>query len=139
LARNSILDGRTRSEATALGLRVVDVDGQRDLPTMVEHVTELLMPALTNAARARTGRQRQTLRRTENDAMVTNVTAWLADIAPSTPPDPLLLPFACECAQLGCTAEVEHTPADYQTLRAADHPITAPHDAMHANEPDAGP
>ncbi|MGW5361953.1 hypothetical protein [Actinopolymorpha pittospori] len=137
LTRNSILDGRTRSEATALALRVVDVDGQRDLPTMIEHVTELLKPALTNVPRARTGRQRQTLRRTENDAMVANVKAWLADIAPRTPPDPLLLPFACECAQLGCAAEVEQTPADYQAMRTTDGLITAPHHATPADKPEA--
>lgn len=137
LRRNGILDGRTRSEASDLGLRVVDVDGKRDLPTMIEHVTELLMPALTEVPRARTGRQRQALRRAENDAMVTNVKAWLADIAPRTPPDPLHLPFACECAQLGCTAEVERTPADYRTMRTADRIITAPHHATPTDEPAA--
>ena len=137
LTRNSILDGRTRSEATALGLGVVDVDGSRDLPTMIEHVTELLAPALTNAPRAHNGRQRQKLRRTENDAMVTNVLAWLDDIAPSTPPDPLLLPFACECARLGCTAEVQRTPAEYQAVRTADRTITAPDHATPADEPEA--
>ncbi|GAA4986245.1 hypothetical protein [Actinopolymorpha pittospori] len=136
LTRNSILDGRTRSEATTLGLRVVDVDGRRDLPTMIEHVTELLTPALTNAPRAHNGRQRQTLRRTENDAMVTNVKAWLADIAPRTPPDPLPLPFVCECARPGCTAEVEHTPAEYQAMRTADGLITAPHHATPTDKPE---
>ncbi|MGH3489135.1 MAG: hypothetical protein ACRDP8_14650 [Actinopolymorphaceae bacterium] len=120
LTRNAILDARTRSEAIGLGLSVIDVDGSRDLPTTVTHLIDLLTPALAKVPKARTGRQRSALRRFENDTMVTNVTAWLADMAPSAPPDPLLLPFACECERLGCTAESKRTPSEYEVLRAAD-------------------
>ncbi|MEQ4208925.1 hypothetical protein [Actinopolymorpha sp. B9G3] len=135
LARNDLLDARVRSEATAHGLRVVEVDGARDLPTMIDHAADLLAHPLANAPRARTGRQRRALRRSENDTMITNVRAWLADIGPTGPPDPLLLPFACECDRLGCTAEVERTPADHEALRATDRHITAPDHAVPADEP----
>ena len=125
LARNDLLDARIRSEATAHGLRVVDVDGGRDLTTMIDHVADLLAHPLANAPRVRTGRARGALRRSENDTMITNVKAWLADAGPAGPPEPPHVPFACECERLGCAAEVHQTPADHETLRAAGHRITA--------------
>jgi hypothetical protein len=125
LDRNAILDARTRSEATRLGLRVIDVDGCRDLPSMITSIVDLLGPLLANAPRARTGRRRSGMRRHENDTMVANVTAWLADMAPSAPPDPLMLPFACECERLGCTAELHQTPGEYGAQRTAGRGIVA--------------
>jgi hypothetical protein len=125
LARNDLLDARIRSEATAHGLRVVDVDGGRDLTTMIDHVADLLAHPLANAPRVRTGRARGALRRSENDTMITNVKAWLADAGPAGPPEPPHVPFACECERLGCAAEVHRTVADHETLRAAGHRITA--------------
>jgi hypothetical protein len=135
LARNAILDARTRSEATALGLRVVDVDGTRDVSATIAYVTELLGPVLADAPRARTGRQRSTFRRVENDAMMTNVTAWLADLGPHRPDGPLELPFACECERLGCTAELMLGPAAYEAARDSGRAITAPGPADHEGSP----
>ena len=126
LARNDLLDHRTREEASTLGLRIVEVDGARDLPATIHHLTALLDPALAPAPRARSGEERRSLRQVENDAMAGNVRAWLADLGPDAPPGPTHLPFACECERLGCAAEVQRTPADHANLRGVGRPIVAP-------------
>jgi hypothetical protein len=136
LARNAILDARIRSEATDRRLRVVDVDGSRDVPAAIAHVTKLLEPVLADLPKARTGQQRSNFRQIENDAMMTNVTAWLADLGPHQPSGTLELPFACECERLGCTAELMLDPSAYEAARADGHPITSPeHDELPAGAP----
>ena len=133
LARNALIDSRTRSETAELGLRVVDVDGQRDLPAMIEHITDLLAPVLSDVPPAGSGQQRGALRRAENDAMMTNVAAWLADLGPNGPKGSLRFPFGCECERLGCASEVSRTQADYTAVRLASGAITAPEHPDNAN------
>jgi hypothetical protein len=106
LARNRLLDNRTRSEAAALGLTVIDVDGRQDIEAMVMNVLPV-----DRLPRARIGSLRSRMRRAENDAMVGNVRSFRADLGPDAPPE-WPVPFLCECDRLGCTELVELTPTE---------------------------
>jgi hypothetical protein len=124
LERNRLLDARLQQEATDRGMGIIDVDTTRDLPTMIKEVSDRLAPALKSMPRIRTGDQRRRIRTAENDAMMANTLAFLADVKPGTPPtDPL--PFLCECQHLGCDQIVPRTPPQYEQQRAMLTPITA--------------
>jgi hypothetical protein len=122
LARNKLLDDRTRSEAEVLGLRVIDVDGRQDVEAAVERVIDLL--PIDRLPRARVGSRRSRIRQAENDTMVRNVRSFRADLGPDAPPE-WPVPFLCECDRLGCSKLVELTPSQ---AAVADRPIVSPDD-----------
>lgn len=125
IARDTILSDRIRRDAPE---SVLDVDGTRDLPEMIERVGAYFRDAIAAGPRIADGATRQRVRRFENDVMVQNVRAFLAELGPQAPAEPAPLPFACECDRLGCEQLVEATLPRYERARAAGsgHLLAAP-------------
>lgn len=122
LERNALLDDMIRTQANALDLTVVTVDGRRDLSAMVDSIRDYFAPAVRSLPRFRSGEHRRRVRKIENDAMVGNIRSFLADMGSQAPPPRPHL-FCCECEQLGCASLVECTLDAYDALRDADMPV----------------
>jgi len=97
LVKDRIYADRVSSLARECGFPVLVMDGERDLTADVES----LLDVPEGAADLRTAR------RWENEAVASNIRAWLA--SPEAPAEDSGYPFACECGLRGCGETVRLT------------------------------
>ncbi|HVX43076.1 MAG TPA: hypothetical protein VHC49_04300 [Mycobacteriales bacterium] len=122
IARDTILSDRIRREA---GDAVFEVDGTRDLSTMVDLVGGYFREQIAVGPRIADGAMRQRVRRFENDVMVENVRAFRAELGSRAPAVFAPLPFTCECDRLGCELLVEVALPQYEEARVERRDLLA--------------
>lgn len=119
LQRDVLLSDRCRTEAKERGYAVWDVDGSVDLPTTIDRVGDHFADAIATGPRLTTGAARQRRRRTENDDMLRNLRAYLAEVGAAARGP---LPFVCECERPGCEELVRLRPDEHDAIRASRTP-----------------
>ena len=103
LVKDRLYAHRVAALARERGFPVLVMDGSRDLVADVESLLEI--PDGTADLRA--------VRRWENEAVASNLRAWLA--SPEAPREHHGYPFACECGRRGCGDTVQLTIEEFDT------------------------
>lgn len=116
--RDVLVTELLRQQAVDLGLRTIEVDGSRTLNETVQVVMEALRELPNGLRCAEDGRQREQIRRRENEVVAHQLAAYWRDMGRDVMPDAPEGPFSCECLQLGCDREAMLSVTDY-TRRAA--------------------
>jgi hypothetical protein len=112
LARDAILNELIRDQATGLGLSLLEVDGSRTLPEMMDAVADHFAEQIAAGPRARDGGEHRHIRRQENVAIHGNLCSFRAHLGLAQAP---VFDFACECGTLGCRERVLLTVDEYGT------------------------
>jgi hypothetical protein len=134
LARDGILNETIRSQAAGLGLSLLEVDGSRTLPEMMDAVADHFAEQIAAGPRARHGAEHRRIRREENVGIHGNLCSFRAHLGLAEPP---VFDFACECGTLGCRERVLLTIDEYGTALAPPEWYVVRR--AHAGEGDAVP
>jgi hypothetical protein len=116
---------RIEAEAAEAGVRVVTVDGSRDVAQIVAEVEEIVKDALARGPRAETAGERQALRREANEAIAAQVRGYYARAWADGDADAVVRSFICECGDAACH---EFVPIPVGALRN-QHPRASGHQA----------
>jgi hypothetical protein len=112
LARDAILNELIRDQAAGLSLSLLEVDGSRTLPEMMDAVADHFAEQIAAGPRARDGAEHRRIRRQENVGIHGNLRSFRAHLGLAEPP---VFDFACECETLGCRERVLLTVDEYAT------------------------
>ena len=100
-------------EAGVRGLRVLRVDGSRDLASMREAVEEAFRGVLERGPRATSREARRALRRDENRRWLRQILTYLEREPAAGRPDDAEYRFACECGHSACDRVVVTAVSEY--------------------------
>jgi hypothetical protein len=103
-------------DALARGLRVMRVDGSRDLAQMAHAVEEIFAPTIATGPRASERESRRLLRRQDNLLVLRQVSTYFERRPGAGDPATSPVPFACECGGAGCAAHVRTTLLEAQRV-----------------------
>jgi hypothetical protein len=108
-------------EAHEHGVRVLTIDGTRDVDAVAAQVEQLFEPILRAGPRAETIAERRALLREANAAIVDQVRGYYGRPWASGDPEPVAREFFCECGETACVEVVLASVA-----QAASAPVVAP-------------
>lgn len=114
LARDAILNELIRGQTSGPGLSLLEVDGSRTLPEMMDAVVDYFAEQIAAGPLARDGAEHRRIRRQENVGVHGNLCSFRAHLGLAKPP---AFDFACECGTLGCRERVLLTIYEYGTAR----------------------
>lgn len=118
LERDALLTEWIRRDAAERDLTVVEMNGGQGEDESEQELAELFAAVLEAGPRARDGAERHAIRQEENAVANRQIAAFRASLGDDAPPEGEF-PFACECTDLGCDAQVELTPSAYRAAGGA--------------------
>jgi hypothetical protein len=127
IEREHAVGERIERDARKRGLRVLTVDGSRDVAAMAAAVEEIFAEVVAAGPRASDPQARSALRREDNQQVYRQVSTFFerrpeAGDAARSP-----VPFACECGASGCDAGVRVTLVEAQRVfDGKDEQLAAP-------------